>query len=245
MKTSPDQYKPEQPDQLIGAPAESAAALLRHVLNLKHKAAPSLRMCFYGDPGCGKTAIADMIARALVANAIDIESVNGRNLTIDLVREWQQGAAYGSLFGGWKVKVINEADLIPAAAQDLMLSYLDELPPHTAILATSNATMETLSDRFATRLGPVKIDSPTDGQIESFLRRKWKLPKEAAAFIAQGCAGNVRDALLRAANFLIFGRLDARPAKPATPSVSLSGSEAARKAWETRRTREAANSNQN
>ena len=240
MTTTPDQYKPVTPAGLIGSPAESAASLMRHTLNLKHQLEPKLKLMLYGVPGCGKTTIADMLAKALAAHAVDIESINGRNLTIDTVREWQFQSRYASLFGGWKVKVINEADLVPAAAQDLMLSYLDEMPAHTAVIATSNATMETLSERFSTRFGPVRIEPPTEEQIVDFLRRFWKLPKSQAAFIAQGSNGNVRDALLRAANYLIFGIAEARPPRPAAPAVSRSGSEAALKAWETRRANETA-----
>lgn len=241
MKISPDQYKPTAADQLIGLPASSAASLLRHALNLKSKPTPTLRLLMYGSPGCGKTTIAELLAEALAAHRIDIESVNGRNVTIDLVRQWQSDARYVSLFNGWKVKIINEADLIPPFAQDLMLSYLDELPARTAVIATSNEFMENLSDRFATRFGAVKIDSPTEEEITSFLRNRWHLKKEPAAFIAQGCNGNVRDALLRAANYLALGCLDLRPQRPAKPAPSASGSDAARKAWDTRRANEAAN----
>ena len=240
MKTNvpPDQFRPVHPADLIGSPANSATSLLRAAMNLKFQPSPTWRLLLHGEPGCGKTTIAELIARALAAHPVDIDEINGRNVTIDVVRDWQALAPYASLFGGWKVKLINEADLIPAAAQDLMLSYLDKLPQHTAVLATSNATMATLSQRFATRLGPVKIDSPSDVEIAEFLRRRWKLNKAAANFIAVGSCGNVRDALLRASNYLILGRLEDRPQPPAAPIVSLSGSEAARKAWATRRDRD-------
>ena len=242
MKLSPDQFKPQAADQLIGLPAASATALLRHALNLKSKPDPTLKLMLYGEPGCGKTTIAELLAEALAGHRTDIESVNGRNLTIEVVRQWQSDARYISLFNGWKVKIINEADIIPGFAQDLMLSYLDELPGRTAVIATSNEYMENLSDRFATRFGRVKIDSPTEEEIQSFLRNRWHLKKEPAAFIAQGCNGNVRDALMRAANYLAIGTLDTQPPRTAKPAPSSSGSEAALKSWDTRRRNATANS---
>ena len=245
MKTTPDQYKPESPEQLIGSPANSAVSLLKHALGLKHHPAAKLKTLMYGVPGCGKTTIAELLARALAAHAVDIQGINGRNLTIDEVRAWQNDSKLSTLFGGWKVKVINEADLIPAVAQDLMLTYLDELPPHTAVIASSNASRETLSERFATRFMAVRIDGPSEEEIQCFLRRRWHLPKQAAAFIAQGCDGNVRDALLRATSFLVTGSLEARLERPANLPVSASGSEAAKKAWVTRRANEATTNGSN
>lgn len=71
--------------------------------------------------------------------------------------------------------------------------------------------MSTRSDRFATRFGPIKVDCPTSEEISEFLARGWRLPRKAAEFIALGCCGNVRDALLRAANYLIVGEIVERP----------------------------------
>jgi len=214
---TPDLYKPTKPNELIGPAAGIASAMMKHVRTLSDEAC--VRQVYFGDYGCGKTRIALMIARALTTTAIAIEGLSGKNVTIELVREWQRDTAYASLFGGWKVKLISETDLIPPAAQELMLTYLDELPAMTAVIGTSNATMETLSERFATRLGPIKVDSPSSDEIADFLVRKWKVPRKAAAFIAIGACGNVRDALVRANNYLIFGDVIERPNRPAASDL--------------------------
>jgi len=97
----------------------------------------------------------------------------------------------------------------------LLLTYLDDLPAQTAAIATSNRDMRALSDRFDTRFTPIEVKSPTDSEIADFLVKQWCVPRKAADFIAIGACGNVRDAFLRAANFLILGDVTERPeAKP-------------------------------
>jgi putative ATPase len=222
--------------ELIGPAAQIAARTLRNAHTLKSRPSSRLKTILHGPPGTGKTTIANLIAAALAEHAIDIESINGRNLTIDVVRDWQRALAYGSLFGGWKVKVINEVDLAPQIAQDLMLTYLDELPPCNAVIATSNASMETLTERFATRFGPVKIAPPTQDEIAALLRQRFRLTKSAAQMIAAGSCGNVRDALLQAETWQIVGAAAQRPERPALKVVCAAASERAKRAWDTMRT---------
>ena len=67
---------------------------------------------------------------------------------------------------------------------------LDDLPPRTAVIATSNRDMRALSDRFDTRFAPIEIKSPTDTEIADFLVKQWRVPRKAADFIAIGACGN-------------------------------------------------------
>jgi chromosomal replication initiation ATPase DnaA len=231
---TPDDYRPETPADLIGparAIAQSLIASLPHYKRLK------LLLC--GTFGAGKTTIAQMIARQLAAGAIDIEKVNGRNLTIEVVRQWQQSSCYGSLFGGWKVKLIEEADLIPQLAQDLMLTYLDELPERTAVIGSSNLDLATLTERFQTRFELAQVDPPEADELAAWLVSKWKVPRATANFIAAGSCGNVRAALLDANSFRTFGSVRRRPKTP-TVVIDPTKSEASKRAWQTMRGRKAA-----
>jgi hypothetical protein len=130
----PDQYKPQKPSELIGPARALGEMLLAHAQKIQRNGSTYKKLLF-GQWGNGKSRIASMLGRTLAANPIDIEKINGRNLTIDVVREWQQNCAYGSVFGGWKVKWIEEVDLTPPIAQDLLLTYLDDLPAQTAVIA--------------------------------------------------------------------------------------------------------------
>lgn len=155
-----------------------------------------LKVLLYGPPGVGKTTLAEQLAASL-GNKFDIESENGRNMTIDVVREWQHSVHTSSMFGDWKVKIINEADVMPKASQDLMLTLLDELPPKRAIICTSNLNLSDMTERFRTRFIARNVEAPTQEEIANLLCERG-LPADQAAFIAVSCAGNVRAACLDA-----------------------------------------------
>jgi replication-associated recombination protein RarA len=230
---SPDNYRPETPADLIGEARKIGEAILKQIQRVKDEA-PTFKFMLHGQPGAGKTSIAKMIAREIAADKIDIETVNGRNIDSATVREWQRNAAYGSLFGGWKVKLINEADLIPAAAQDLMLTYLDDLPPQNAVVATSNQNVAALTERFQTRFRLVRVLGPSCDELARWLIEKWRLPKQTADFISLGACGNVRQALLDTANVLTFDKTERRPKASVRDTAK---SEASKRAWNTIRSR--------
>jgi replication-associated recombination protein RarA len=230
---NPSEFRPQSPKELIGKAGQIATAILAHVTGLKHKTDSRLKMLIYGDAGNGKSAIADMIAITLASDKFDIETINGRDLTIEVVREWIERAPYGSMFGGWTIKRIEEIDLTPIAAQELMLTYLDQLFPKRAIIATSNANISNLTDRFQSRFQCVKIPVPSAKLIAAWLNRKFSVKVTAAKQIAEACAGNVRRACLDASNFINFGTL---PEKFVQQKVVCSArSAAALKAWDTMR----------
>jgi replication-associated recombination protein RarA len=230
---SPDNYQPETPADLIGEARKIGEAILKQIRRV-NGAAPTFKFMLHGQPGAGKTSIAKMIAREIAADNIDIETINGRNIDSETVREWQRNAAYGSLFGGWKVKLINEADLIPAAAQDLMLTYLDDLPKQNAVVATSNQNVAALTERFQTRFRLVKVPGPNCDELARWLIEKWRLPKETADFISLGACGNVRQALLDAADFHTFGKTERRPKASLKDAAKSEGSKSS---WDTIRAR--------
>lgn len=233
----PSDFRPVTPRDLIGEAGRLATALLAHTAKAKHDDA-LIKVLLYG-PGTGKTTIADMIAATLANQKFDIESINGRDLTIEVVRDWRRDNCYGALSGGWKVKVINELDLAPMAAQDLMLSYLDELAPRTAVIGTSNESFETLSARFKSRFQSIKIPAPSQSQLSRWLKRKFGLARQGADWIAATCCGNVRQALLEATSLLTLGVLPDKSVATPAPAKCAARSDAAQRAWETMRARKA------
>ncbi|HZQ46539.1 MAG TPA: ATP-binding protein [Verrucomicrobiae bacterium] len=209
----PNEFVPALPDDLLSPASDLATRSIAHAKRIAHDPKAHFKVCFYGPRGTGKTSLVNMVADMLAAHPTDIQRINGRNVTIEVVREWQIGSHY--LFGGWQVKIINELDLVPMAAQELMLSCLDELPPRFAVIGTSNEDASTLSERFVSRFQAVKVSAPDQDTLKAWLVRKWKLPKSAAHWIALSSCGDVRQALNQATSYLQFGILPEEPkAKP-------------------------------
>ena len=87
---------------------------------------------------------------------------------------------------------------------------------------------------------PLTLSQPMSAQVCRMQReipvlpRLTGVPRKAADFIAIGACGNVRDALLRAANFLILGDVTERP-KPSPNFIAKSKTTVARAAWQNSR----------
>jgi DNA polymerase III delta prime subunit len=226
---SPDNYLPTKPAELIGPARRIARELLADAKRIP-------RVIIYGPPGVGKSRIAWMMSRS-ISQSFDIEKINGRNLTVELVREWQRGNAYGSLFGGHKVKIVEEADLIAQVAQDVMLTYLDELPAWTCVIGTSNTDLATLTERFQTRFRLVKVSGPSGEMLARWLATRWRLPKATANFIALAAGGNVRSALLDAGKFRTHRTAEHRPVQPKVVKDPQAVARA-QKAWVTMRNKQ-------
>jgi DNA polymerase III delta prime subunit len=180
--------------RLIGHAGE-LLALLSVTLTKKDRH----KLLFAGVPGVGKSTLAEAIALQLCGSKFGVEQVNGRSVTIHVVREWQRDLATSCLFGsGWKVKLIDEIDLCQKDAQDELLSLLDKLPAQRAIIGTSNLDLKALTERLRTRFTRYEVRAPDADLIEPFIRDRYALPPSVARQIATLCGGNVRAACLDA-----------------------------------------------
>ena len=143
----------------------------------------------------GKTSVAELIARALTGTPLGIEEYNGKEISVEAVRGWMHYLPVGNLFSNWSVKIINELDRCSKDAQDILLSYLDRLPPGKALIGTSNLQLDLLTERFHTRFQSIKITVPTTEELAGFLCAHWRVPRDVAARVAVGSGGCVRAAL--------------------------------------------------
>lgn len=142
----------------------------------------------------------NMFASQLAGHPCQVESINGRDVSVDVVRQWKANCQYRPLCGGYAVIVINELDLATPAAQDLLLSFLDCLPAHCAVLATSNQSLAGLAERFQTRFQQFRLSPPSAAEIAALLEN-FGLNGQSAG-VAERAKGNVRAALLDAQSVL-------------------------------------------
>ena len=187
-------HTPSKPADFIGG-ARKVGDILAAKSKRLRKDGGTLKALLYGPPGVGKTAVARMVAQSL-GSPFSLESVNGRSVSVALVQEWQRQSAFRSMFDGFTVRIIDELDTCPPAAQDLLLTFLDNLPDGWAFIGTSNLDLGQLVPRLQTRLQHFKVEAPLTSELTKFLRGVARVPETVASQIAVGSGGNVRAALL-------------------------------------------------
>lgn len=195
--------KTDAASQLIG-PAAAVLAAARAVAARRNP----LALLLDGDPGVGKTAIADMLALELTGSKFAIEHVNGQSVTADLVREWRERAGYGNLFSPRNCKRVDELDKASTAGVAELLTLLDYMPKGFAIVATTNdfgALRASWKGRLETRFVRLRVEAPSITEVAPWLMRSFGITKAQAHAIARGAVPdgqldgvNVRAAVLDA-----------------------------------------------
>ena len=199
---SPMNWRPRTAEDLIGQAKRVALAQASKAKRLASDPSATMKLLLYGPPGVGKTSVVELVALQLAGTPLSIEDYNGREVTVDLVREWMRQLPYGSLFSSWSVKIVNELDRCSREAQDLLLTYLDRLPPGRAFLGTSNLQLDLLTERFQTRFQAIKLLPPSTEELAAFLSTHWAVPSVTANQIAVGSGGCVRAALADLESYL-------------------------------------------
>ena len=192
---APTCFVPSCPADFVGHAGKVAEVLMRKAERLRDNPDQPLKLLISGAPGIGKTSLVNLIARTLVSHPTAIEDVNGKEVGIELAREWTRSLAYGSLLGAWSVKVVNELDRCSKDAQDMLLTYLDRMKPGQAFLGTTNLDLGSLTERFQTRFQSVRLQPPENEALAAFLARRWAVPIATSRMIAEGATGNVRAAM--------------------------------------------------
>lgn len=199
-------WRPRLAEDLIGHAKRVATAQVVKAKRLAGDPSATMKLLLYGPPGVGKTSMVELVAMQLAGTALAIEDYNGREVTVDVVRQWMTQLPYGNLFCAWSVKIFNELDRCSREAQDLLLTYLDRLPPGRAFLGTSNLQLDLqldlLTERFQTRFQAIKLLPPSTEEQAEFLSTRWAVPAVTASQIAVGSGGCVRAALADLESYL-------------------------------------------
>lgn len=118
----PTCFVPSCAADFVGQAGKVAEVLMRKAERLRTTPDQPLKLLISGAPGIGKTSLVNLIARTLASHPVAIEDVNGKEVGLELAREWTRSLAYGSIFGSWSVKVVNELDRCSKDAQDMLLT---------------------------------------------------------------------------------------------------------------------------
>ncbi len=208
-----------KPTHLIGD-----AARIHHTLSTKltriNPREDVFKQLVHGTPGSGKSTLIAMIAAQMLTGKVPaikdlpairrcsewscvVESISGASVNVDIIRQWHGTRGMFSMFGDWRIRIIEELDAVPHVAQTAMLDYLDKLPPGTAILATSNADTDLFQDRFQSRFQAWKCNGPDASEILALITSLHPdMPPAIANQIATLSAGNVRQAMLECESWL-------------------------------------------
>ena len=117
------EYRPLSFDEFIGNSVMKAGIMA--VIDTAHV------YIFYGPRGCGKTTLARLIGKQILADKFDIHEINGADKTgVDDMRPILNAAQFTPMGGKTKLYIIDEFHRLSQQAQDSMLKILEEPPKH-------------------------------------------------------------------------------------------------------------------
>jgi Holliday junction resolvasome RuvABC ATP-dependent DNA helicase subunit len=87
-QVTPTCFVPSCPADFVGQAGRVAEVLLRKAERLQATPNRPHKLLIFGAPGIGKTSLVNLIARPLASHPAAIEDVNGREVGLDLAREW-------------------------------------------------------------------------------------------------------------------------------------------------------------
>ena len=128
--TLSDKYRPSRLEDVIGQ--GKAVDILSRLPEYGGRA-------YYitGKSGTGKTTIAKILAFEVADCNEGITETTGRELTVNVLREWYTNTIKGTmLFGGYAL-IVNESHGLCSPVVELLLNYLEALPTWATILFTT------------------------------------------------------------------------------------------------------------
>lgn len=147
MKLS-DKYRPTSVSDIVG---QFSVVKIKKALAQPYSGC----WCFVGHPGTGKTACAAAVASELECDSemTGLFRITASDLGVDAARELFDRKLRLRPFNdsGWKCVIIEELELLSQQCQVFLKVALENLPPKTTVLATSNGfgkLQEALMERF-------------------------------------------------------------------------------------------------
>ena len=199
-----EKYRPRQLEDFIGQP-KSIAAIKRIMSRPDWD-----RDAFWiqGPSGTGKTSLAWIVANQ-VAHDFDIIELDGDKCSVQAVREIAQNISLCSMFGKWRVWIVNEAHAMSRQAVQAWLTLLERLPAMRLVIFTTTQSLdEDLFGHFSSPFGSrCKVFNFTNqGLAQLFAQRAKQIaqaedmdgqPLQKYVRLVQDCHNNMRQVLQR------------------------------------------------
>ncbi|MCK6470864.1 MAG: AAA family ATPase [Planctomycetes bacterium] len=171
-----EKYRPIRLQSIFGQPQ-----IVRHLKGFAAAPFPAAYL-FSGETGTGKTSAALALAAELGCDMDQkefggVQVIASGEQSAEAVRECSERMWLSPMCGsGWKVFILNEAERMHLQAETIWLDRLENIPPRTVIVFTTNHA-EKLSQRFRDRCVHLPFESDARRLQESvrvFLQRIWK-----------------------------------------------------------------------
>lgn len=143
----PRQWKPRAVADFVGRARQVAAIVDTIVAQARAAGNAPIRILFNGPPGTGKSSLAEFVIQQLgCLNKWSTTKFNGIQMKIETMEEMAASLSGTSLFSEWRALWWDEVDNMSRAAQVRALTFLDDLPPATAVIATTERFRGALPD---------------------------------------------------------------------------------------------------